>query len=184
MNDEQLTKELEDVLAIEPTPQFLARMRREIGTERTWFFSRAAFTLIAAGTTAAALIIGILMFQPVKRTPFELATVPKAERPLPLPVLVTPAAPSVSEVPKLAVKQLTGRPAKAEVLIDPHEMAALQSFLYDVRERNIAPARLEALFESAKTAERVTIEPMPIAAIEPIVIMPLSSPGSETGGDL
>jgi hypothetical protein len=82
------------------------------------------------------------------------------------------------------MKQLSHSPVEPQVLVDPREMAALQSFLYDVRDRNIAPARLEALFESAKKVERATIEPMPIAAIEPIVIMPLSSAGPETGGDL
>jgi len=183
MNDEQLTKELEDALAIEPTPQFLARMRREIDGERSWLSSRFP-TLIAAGMTTAAVIVGFLMFQQPKPTTFEPAIVSKAESPLLLPAAVTPAGPSPKAAPKLAMKQLSHSPAEPQVLVDPREMAALQSFLYDVRDRNIAPARLEALFESAKKVERATIEPMPIAAIEPIVIMPLSSAGPETGGDL
>jgi hypothetical protein len=66
MNDEQLTKELEDALAIEPTPQFLARMRREIDGERSWLSSQFP-TSIAAGMTTAAVIVGFLMFQQPKR---------------------------------------------------------------------------------------------------------------------
>lgn len=182
MNDEQLTKELEEALAVEPTPQFLARVRREIGRERSQLSARFPWTLIAAGTTATAVVVGIAMFQTSKPITSQPETVFKVESPLPEPA--TPATPPARTVPKAAAKQVTRRPAEPEVLIDPREVAALQSFLNDVQEQNIAPDGLEKLFESAKKAERVTVEPMPIAAIEPIVILPLSSAGPETGGDL
>ena len=68
--------------------------------------------------------------------------------------------------------------------MDLRETAALQSFLQDVQERKIDPARLEGLFQSAEKVRNTPIAPMPIAAIEPIVITPLSSAEPETGGDL
>jgi hypothetical protein len=181
MNDEQLTKELEEALAVEPTPQFLARVRREIGSERSPLSARFRWTLIAAGTAATAVVAGIAMFQPAKPIALQPFTLSKQESLLPAPAI--PAAQATKTVQKAVAKQVT-RPAEPEVLIDPREVAALQSFLNDVQEQNITPASLVELFESAKRAERVTIETMPIAAIEPIVILPLSSAGPETGGDL
>src|SRR4030095_11029993 len=100
------------------------------------------------------------------------------------PAAVSPAAPVTRTVSGAVAKQVPRRAGEPEVLIDPREMAVCQSFQNDDRERNIAPASLEKLFESAKRAERITIEPMPIAAIEPIVSLPLNSAGPETGGAL
>lgn len=179
MNDEQLTKELEEALAVEPTPQFLARVRREISRERSPFSSRFPWAIAAVGMAVA--VVGVLVY-PSKPMTVQPGAVSEVESPLPAPTI--PVAPAIKTTPKVVAKHVSDRPAEPEVLIDPREMAALRSFLDDVQERSIAPARLEKLFESAKTARRAAIEPMPIAAIEPIVILPLSSAGPETGGDL
>jgi hypothetical protein len=181
MNDEQLKKELEQALAVEPTPQFLARVRRELDTgQRPTARLRLS---VAAGLAGAAVVLGIVAFQPEKPVPVSPTTAsalvtasPATEKPMRIPAPPTP--------PKVEVRRASRLPSGPEVLIDPRETAALQSFLQEVQERKIAPERLEGLFEAAERAGTTTLEAMPIAAVEPIVIMPLSSAAPETGGDL
>jgi len=184
MNDEQLKRELEEALAVEPTPQFLARVRREIETETERPAAHLKWASIAAGVAAAAMVLAIVRLQ------FEK---PKALHPPPSDVVaLAPSAaetastplPSPKTTPKAESRQTNRRTEQPEVLIDARETAALRSFLQDVQERKIDPARLEDLFESVERARTTTVEPMPIAAIEPIVIMPLSSAAPQSGGDL
>jgi hypothetical protein len=180
MNDEQLTKELEEALAVEPTPQFLARVRREIEAEGR----RPAVRLMAAGVAVAAVILGIVLFHPENPTTVESSTASQIVRPLPAAEISITFVPSTPTVTKGRSTQASGHSAQPEFLMDLRETAALQSFLQDVQERKIDPARLEGLFQSAEKVRNTTIAPMPIAAIEPIVITPLSSAEPETGGDL
>jgi hypothetical protein len=180
MNDEQLKKELEQALAVEPTPQFLARVRREIDTGQR---STARLALSVTAGLAGVVVLGIVAFQPEKPMPVSattasaLVTAPRATE---IPVWISaPPTP-----PRVEVRRAGSLPSEPEVLIDPRETAALQSFLQEVQERKIVPASLEGLFEAAERAGATTMEAMPIAAVEPIVIMPLSSAAPETGGDL
>jgi hypothetical protein len=58
MNDEQLQKELEEALAIEPTPHFLARVRREVETGKQRSAARVKWASATAGMAAVAVAIG------------------------------------------------------------------------------------------------------------------------------
>lgn len=178
MNEEQLKREIEEALSIEPSPQFMARVRREIAAEprpqtRHW-------TLLAVGFATAALMVGTFVFVPgksgslVPATPKEIArteappsppiaTVPSNEQPLKPVARVTPAA--------------ARRPAEPEVLFDPREAAAFQSFMKAVQEKKINASRLDALFEAVERAA-VQIDPMPIAGA-PIEITPLETAAGE-----
>lgn len=185
MNDEQLQRELEEALAIEPTPHFLARVRREVETGKQRSAARVKWASATAGMAAVAVVIGITVLEPSRPTTLESTTPPEA-------VVLSPAVAVETPMP-LASPKATPKPrtidasrhsAEPEVLIDAREVAALRNFLQDVQERKIDPARLEGLFESAEKARTTAVEPMPIAAIEPIVITPLGSATSETGGDL
>ena len=184
MNDEQLTRELEDALGIEPSAQFLARVRRQIEAERRRPAPRWAWTAVAGVVTAAIVAAGIVVSKPDQPAPMPPATqASRVERPSPGPQIPTPAAPSPVPAPKVE-SQPAHRLAELEVLTDPREAAALQTFLTNIQERKIDSARLEGLFETASRIGTTTIEPMPIAAIEPIVIAPLSLAAPEAGGDL
>ena len=139
---------------------------------------------MAVGVVVAGVILGIVLSHPENPTPLESSTASQIVRSLPaadIPITFVPSTPTVT---KGRSTQASGRSAEPEVLIDLRETAALQSFLQDVQERKIDPARLEGLFQSAEKVRNTTIAPMPIAAIEPIVITPLSSAEPETGGDL
>jgi hypothetical protein len=187
MNDERLTKELEEALGIEPSPQFLARVRRQIEAERRRPAFRWAWATAGGMVAAAVVVIGIVVSEPEKPAPLQPTTASQASRMERLsPVAEIPATsiPSTVPAPKVEPRQPGRRSAELEVLIDPRDAAALQSFLKDIQERKIDPERLEGLFEAAAKIGTTTIEPMPIAAIEPIVIVPLSQAAPEAGGDL
>ena len=183
MNDEQLQKELEEALAIEPTPHFLARVRREVETGKQRAAARVKWASATAGLAAVAVAIGIMLLEPSRPITPESTTPPEAVVLSPAVETPTPL-PSPKATPKPTTIHVSPHSAEPEVLIDEREVAALRNFLQDVQERKIDPARLEGLFESAEKARTTAVEPMPIAAIEPIVIAPLGSATSETGGDL
>jgi hypothetical protein len=183
MNDQQLQKEIEEALAIEPTSHFLARVRRAVETGKQRSAARVKWASAAAGMAAVAVVIGIMVLEPSR--PITLESTTPLEAVVLSPAVVTPMPlPLPKATPKPTTIDASRHSAESEVLIDEREVAALRNFLQDVQERKIDPARLEGLFESAERARTTAVAPMPIAAIEPIVIAPLGSATSETGGDL
>jgi hypothetical protein len=185
MNDDQLKREIEEALAAEPSPQFLARVRRQIAAEprpvrlAPWF-------VVSAGLLAASLLIGIIVLRPQEkseRKPENVVVVTPSEPPPP----ASPETPPVTNIVPRVASVPTTRPAKAaevEVLIDPREVAAFRSFVERIEDRKIAAAKLEELFAAAEKTGTGEIMPMPIAGLEPIVIQPLIPAASERGGDL
>ena len=92
MNDEQLQKELEEALAIEPTPHFLARVRREVETGKQRSAARVKWASATAGMAAVAVVVGIMLLEPSRPITPESTTPPEAvvlspavETPTPLP---------------------------------------------------------------------------------------------------
>ena len=181
MNDDPLKREIEDALAVEPSPQFVARVRQHLAKEGLRRPVLLTWTIWAGGLAMAALLVGILAYRPQQTTaPLQTrndvkAVVPKEDSP----------APQLSRPLKATRKPVTRKaPAEPEVLIDPRETAAFRSFLEDIHAQRIDPARLEALFEAAERSRSNVIEPMPVAELEPIVIPPLAPVLESEGGSL
>lgn len=179
MNDEQLKREIEEALATEPSPQFIARVRRQIANEPLRA-RRLPWMMLSSGLVAVALLTGAALFL---SGPSPSVTPPK--------VVETPPSLEVQPAPPSAVPKAVSRPKpvpprqrQLEVLIDPREAAALKKFIDDVQEQKIDPSRLEELFAGAQMSEADAIEPVPIAGLDSIVIEPLKSAASERGGDL
>jgi hypothetical protein len=180
MNDEELKKEIERALAVEPSPQFAARVLQHIASQpRRFWIQRSA---LAGGIAAAAVVAAIIVLQPRENTTPKAAGVAPASLP-PVENRLPEAQGLQSSsgiMPPPVLK--SRRRAGPEVLVDPREVAALHSFLEDVQQQKIDPGRLKALFEAAEKAHAVEeIAPMPIAGIEPIRIPPLNSSSTEGG---
>jgi hypothetical protein len=180
MNDEELKKEIEDALGVEPTVGFVARVRRQIANEPRGRWMRLPG---AAGGLAAAVLVGVVVYQPRQTvSPIPPTPVVDSRQQMEDPakqddtlMRSTPAAPQALHKP---------RRAEPEVLVDPREAAALYSFLEDVQEQKIDLSKLKGLFEAADKVRAVEdITPMPIADIEPIRVPALNSslPGIEGG---
>ena len=177
MNDEQLKKEIEEAFAVEPSPQFVARVRHHVRSEPGRFSIGFPWKALGAGLAAAAVVTAIAVLKPQE------PAAPKTSQIVQTPErqIETPAAggeiekPKAVEPPKVAPRSHATEP---EVLIDPREAAAFRSFLEDVEDRKIDAGRLAELFEEAEKARSmVDIAPMPI------VIRPLSlaAPDKEGG---
>ena len=63
MNDEQLKREIEESLAVEPSSQFIARVRRHLENESFRGSKQVSWTAMVAGLAAAAVVAGIGLFE-------------------------------------------------------------------------------------------------------------------------
>ena len=188
MKDVDLKRSIEQALAVEPRPEFAARVRRRIETERSRPWIRPRWAHLAAGLATAAALVSIVVLMPEKERarpakPVSVANTNQTPSPR---GEVTPKPPRVeTSEPSAVVTRAVPKPgpAEPEVLIDPREAAAFYQFIEDVQERRIDPAKLEALFQASERAQRIEeITPEPIAAIEPIVVPPLGPVVSDNEG--
>ena len=183
MNDEQLKREIEESLAVEPSAQFMARVRRHLENESSRPSKQVSWTAMAAGLAAAA-VVGIGLFEslmPAQTTRIVHEPRPNVETPLPA-TANTHASPAVA--PKAVSRQTRPHSSEPEVVIDPREAAAFRNFMEDVREQKIDPASLESLFQAAESVEAAEIAALPIAGLEPIDIKPLNPAVTERGESL
>lgn len=190
MNDEQLQREIEEVLSAEPSPQFIARMRRQIAA--TPLPSRRFHWILLTAGVAAAALVGILMLQPwapqENLLPENAVITPRPEPEVLNPGVAAPLVEPPSHapaVPKVASQPARPKPSEPEVLpevlIDAREARAFQNFVEAVEKQNIDPSRLQKVFEAAERTHKQDIAPMPLAGLEPIKIEPLSPAAPERG---
>jgi hypothetical protein len=183
MNDPALEREIERALAVDPSPEFLVRVRARIADEPTgasrgfgWLFAG-----VATVAAAAALAMAVRMVSPA-RPP---ATAPLlASRSIGSPIVVPAVSPAEAghyvpnasgqpdrsqyvvsgfsrtqrESPGFSRTAATRTP---EPLFDARETTALQRLIADVRD-----ARVD-LTPLAKEG------PMPLPAMDPLVISPI-----------
>ena len=178
MNDAALEREIERALAVDPSPEFLARVRARIADEPApasrgfgWLFAG-----VATVAAAAALVLAVRMVSPA-RPP---ATAPLlASKSIGSPVVVPAVSPAKAGhyVPKgvgrddqsqyvvsgfsRTRRESSGFSRTSEPLFDARETTALQRLIADVRE-----ARVD-LTPLAKEG------PMPLPDMDPLVISPI-----------
>jgi hypothetical protein len=183
MNDEQLQREIEQALAVEPSLQFVARVRQHLVQETTRRTRRLQWKVVVPGcvaAAAAAIMAAILLYEPSQPRQVSpavpVASVEKA--PQGIPVAETPSTNAPRR--KTTISKTSREP---EVLIDPREAAAFRSFVNDVQQQRIDPVRLHALFDTAERSRAADeIQSAPIAGLEPIVIPPLIPVAPEKEG--
>jgi hypothetical protein len=185
MNDEQLNREIEEALATEPSPQFIARVRRQLENEPR-ASRRLPWIVLPAGLAATALAVGVLVsepwiWEPSQNVSSEQVVVVPVAPVLEVPEIAKPIQPPApARITKAVAIQTPPREPELEVLVDPREVAALKRFIHEVQDKKIDPSKLEKLFAAAAAA----MDAMPIAGLEPIVIEPLSPAASERGENL
>jgi len=182
MNDDQLQREIEQALAVEPSLQFVARVRQHLGQQTTRRTRWLQWKVVVPGcaAAAAAIMAAILLHEPSQPRQVSpavpVASVEKA--PQGIPVAETPSTNAPRR--KTTISKTSREP---EVLIDPREAAAFRSFVNDVQQQRIEPVRLHALFDTAERSRAADeIQPAPIAGLEPIVIPPLIPVAPEKEG--
>jgi len=183
MNDNQLQREIEKALAVEPSPQFVTRVRQHLVHDTARRSQWLQCKVFAAGLAAAVLVAGVLLYTPSKPVR-DIPVVPQAaveEAPRQIPVAQTPSTNPLRR--KTTMRKTSREPEVLAVLIDPREAAAFRSFLDDVQQRRIDPARLRELFDTAGNSRAAEgIQASPIAGLEPIEIPPLVPVAPEREG--
>ena len=172
VKDAALERELERALAVDPSPEFLVRVRARIADEPApasrgfgWLFAG-----VATVAAAAALVLAVRMVSPAR--PPEAAPLLASKSigfavivPAVVPGTVGPA--SVYAAARLRRDEQAGHDVPkvnartAEPLFDARETTALQRLIADVRAARVDLTPL--------TKEG----PMPLPAMDPLVISPI-----------
>lgn len=183
MTDRALDRELQSILAADPSPEFVARVRTRIASEpqRSAAWSMWMFAAAAAAVVAIAVVVS-------RGVPREGAA---ASKPLASRVL-TPMAFVVSDInrrpmlshalpgpsPRAASLAATAMPQRApdEILVDPREAAAIRALIRRVRTGGIDLAPVL----NASTPTAMELAPVVEITILDIAIDPIApAPGAE-----
>jgi hypothetical protein len=168
LGDDTLDREIDSLLQVEPSPEFVARVRvlteAQSMAPRTWLTGR----WIAVATAAAAVVIGIGVWTASVSRPASPVMIAQRTAPVspPRPTAGVPAVPAEPATP-------VERESVPQVLVSPAESAGLQSLLVAVRE-----GRFDA--NAISTDDTSANPPMPIV-IEPITVAPLVTADLELG---
>lgn len=171
VKDAALERDIERALAVDPSPEFLVRVRARIADEPApsrgfgWLFAG-----IATVAAAAALVLAVRMVAPARRPEAAPLLASKSIGstvvvPAVVPGTVGPA--SAYAAARLRRDEQAGHyvpkvnARTAEPLFDARETTALQRLIADVRDARVDLAPL------AKEG------PMPLPAMDPLVISPI-----------
>jgi hypothetical protein len=198
MTDARLERDIERALAVDPSPEFLARVRAGIAAEpapSAWPF---AWTWLA-GSAAVVITAAFLVFRPATPQPGVRL------EPTPLPMVTTTAVPPANPAatplapsplaPRIHVREVTRRrsPSVAsatvrtprgepEVLIAKDEAAALKHLMRGLRQGVVEPSAAGDAPSGIQAIQPPTpIVVAPMSAMSPIAIEPLGIPARERG---
>jgi len=172
VTDTAIDREIQAELAVDPSPQFIARVRTRIAAEPAGAAPWLSWKLVAAGALAAASVTAVVFSRPEDKP----APVTQARRAEDIR-LAPPAAieqPGHAAVPIPAVSG-PSRSSEPEILLDPAEMRALRRLIAGTRDGSLdlSPAL------RAATPTAMDLAPADAIMIAPLTIDPLTPSGEE-----
>jgi len=192
MSDASIDRDLQALLATDPSPAFVARVRTQITTEaatsRRWFGAWSSVLAVAA--TMAVVIVTLFGYRGNHRR--NVSDHPAALSTLPIPVsrsaagvgsLVAGLQGSVLDrLPRRSREMSVAVPraiasAEPEVLVDPREAAALRGLIFGVRDGRIDLAAVV----NASTPAVMQLPPAAGIDISAITIEPIAPGTGEEG---
>jgi hypothetical protein len=198
LSDESLEREIEAALDVDPSPEFLARLRTRVARERideSWAWLSGWRWAGVALAIAAVAVAGLwIARQPgsarhdglsvnalidLKPGPRDSGMeVPASRVPTtPNPASAREVLPSTASAPAVhEVRTTQLPPAEPEVLISPDEAVALSRLVRVVVQQRVQSAAFPAL-----GAEQGLIEPLEEIVLEPIAVSPLVRPDTAEG---
>jgi hypothetical protein len=184
MSDAALDRDLQALLAADPSPAFVARVRTQIAAEATtsrpWFGAWSA--VLAAAATIAVVIVTLVGYrgsrgQAVGDRPAALLTRPIAGSNAAAEVGLLVAglhSRVLDRVPRRSRPMSVTAPramasAELEVLVDPREAAALRALISGMRNGaiDLAPVLTRPLPAAIEAQEVASID-IPVITIQPI----------------
>jgi hypothetical protein len=189
MNDVAFERDIERALAVEPSPEFVARVRAHIAEEPSPSSRRFGwlFTGVATAAVAAAVLLTVVVVSPKRQTGPAGAPLLASRSVTSGFVVVSAIAPAGPAIPSaspraLVARVLTGsgssgaRVARVpEPLIDARETMALQRLIAGVRDARVD---LSPLLKEAPPVP-MALQPIDDLVIPPITIEPLVPSGVE-----
>lgn len=173
MDDSMLECEIEGLLAVDPAPDFRARVRQRIAQEPSLDAGRTAWRLLwALGSggvlAAAAVAVAILLrVDAPPPTPRQLEA-HAIDRPLYMALAPSAAASAVLRLPASSLRRRTAAVADMPVIIHAPEAAAWRQLFADVESGDVELPRL------TRVADESTAPPDAEFMLDPIVIDPLT----------
>jgi hypothetical protein len=181
--DADLDRELEAAVAVNPSPEFAARVRMRVRSERAAFWPALSWWVAAAGAVVVAVVVGWPRpnLSPATQDP----PVAPDFRPAPqrAPIQDAAAAAAVSPAPerpapgKTAATSIrrSASPDQPELLIAAGEARALQQLFAGVRQGLVDLSSLQPVPASA------ALQPPSVIAFQPITFEPIAAETAEEG---
>jgi hypothetical protein len=174
INDDELKREIEQALSVEPSPRFAAGVRARI-TKRP----RPALWIrwsVRAVAFAAVIVVVVIALQPrPAKAPEEQSMVMRTKKPA---KREPPSSTRIitDEKPFGIAQTDSAAPRKQEpeVLIDPRVAAGLETFIAGVQAKRIDAGQLVELQKAAATPNQIEEIPLKPIGVDPIVIEPLN----------
>ena len=177
LSDETLAREIEAALGVDPSPEFLPRVRARIANERipeSWFSASWRWAGAVAVVTVAA-VIGIWTLRDSPPAPREA----RVEQP---PIETTtpsiePEPPATATSPAVRAVRTARRPevvTRFEVVTSPDEAAALRQLVAAITARQVEATDIPTL--GAESAPLPLIEEI---VLEPIKLSPMAGTEAE-----
>jgi hypothetical protein len=176
--DEALEKEIEAALGVDPSPEFLPRIRARIASERVsagwiwfapWRWAGAALAVVAVAIAALWISDSSV---PAPREA-HVTAVPPVEPARRVPEVVASSAESSKPARASGVRTVrsTRRPveAHAEVVISPNDAMALRQLVVAIAARQIEAVDIPKL-----GAESAPLPPIEEIVLEPIELSPIA----------
>jgi hypothetical protein len=175
-----IDEEIREALDVDPSPEFLARVRTRIAAEPTLPTWRWSWGVAASCALAASVVLAIVVSRPHEATPgANVDRVPNAttETFFPPAVMTPPAiAPRPGPIPSRAASARTNalaaqaRSSEPEILIDQLEMRTLRRLIEGVRDGRIDLTAAQNSTSHAPAA----VEPVADIVIAPLIIEPIA----------
>jgi hypothetical protein len=172
--------EIRDALNVQPSPEFLARVRTRLANEPAPSRWRWSWALGASAAMAVTLVIVFVVSRPErKKVPapevaVELLTNPPSVVPGPRPGKPAespgPKGPSLHQGSVVSGFSRTRLPRQPEVLVNAAEMRALQGLIVAARNGSVALTPAAA----ADSPTPMELEPVADIVIAPIAIEPIA----------
>jgi hypothetical protein len=178
LNDASLEREIESLVASDPSPEFVARVRTRVALEPAPDRCRLSWMFALAGTVAASIVVVIVwpLSEPVA-TPGAPAREPLVAEVTPLSVQPASALPIVPE-PKARPRVNAAAQTELieldlpDVLVAENEVKAFAWFVASIR-RGSFDVAVPAAPDLNEPLEIKELPPLPPVVIEPIEVEPI-----------
>jgi hypothetical protein len=185
LTDAALDRAIQSALAVEPSPELLARVRRRIADEPAPSSWGGAWMFAVAGLAVAAIMFAIVVSRPEHNAAsgstiagVAIQADPKKDAlpasPRSAEAFALPPAKALAPAPAEAFAR---RPREPEILLDPDETRALRRLITGTRDGSLdLSASLRATTPTAMDLPEISD-----VVISPITIEPLAPPAGAEG---